>query len=118
MIVLTTDHTPIDIEFKKVEFDLAKNGTIGLESAFSSLMNVLSIEKIVEKLIAAKSIFDITENSISIGNKAEITLFTTDGEWIFETENILSKSKNSAFIGEKMKGKVVGIYNNNQLILA
>jgi dihydroorotase len=115
---ITTDHTPIDIEFKKVEFDLAKNGTIGLESAFSSLMNVLSIEKIVEKLTAAKSIFDITENSISIGNKAEITLFTTDGEWVFETENILSKSKNSAFIGEKMKGKVVGIYNNNQLILA
>lgn len=115
---ITTDHNPIDIEHKKIEFDLAKNGTIGLESAFSGLFGTLTVEKIVEKFIAAKSIFNIQENSIAIGNKAEITLFTTDGEWIFNNENILSKSKNSAFIGKNMKGKAVGIYNNNQLILA
>jgi len=36
--MITTDHNPIDIEHKKMEFDLAKNGTIGLESAFGALL--------------------------------------------------------------------------------
>jgi dihydroorotase len=46
-----------------------------------------------------------------------LTLFSTEGEWIFTKENILSKSKNSAFLGTKMRGKVIGVFNNNKLIL-
>ncbi|MEC4004951.1 dihydroorotase [Flavobacterium sp. SUN052] len=114
---ITSDHNPIDIEHKKMEFDLAKNGTIGLESAFGALLTVLPLDKIVEKLTSGKSIFKIPQHEISEGNKANLTLFTTDSEWIFTKENILSKSKNSAFLGSKMKGKVIGICNNTQLVL-
>lgn len=115
---ITSDHNPIDIEHKKMEFDLAKNGTIGLESAFGALLTVLPLEKIIEKLTAARSIFNVPNVEIAEGNTANITLFSTDGEWIFTQENILSKSKNSAFLGTKMRGKVIGIYNNSKLILA
>ena len=114
---ITSDHNPIDIEHKKMEFDLAKNGTIGLESAFSALMTVLPLEKIVEKLTSGKSIFNLDNSEIKVGNVANISLFTTDEDWTFTKENILSKSKNSAFLGAKMKGKVIGIYNNSKLIL-
>ena len=114
---ITSDHNPIDIEHKKMEFDLAKNGTIGLESAFSSLMTVLPLEKIVEKLTSGKSIFNLENSEIKVGNVANISLFTTNEDWTFTKENILSKSKNSAFLGAKMKGKVIGIYNNSKLIL-
>ena len=113
---ITSDHNPIDIENKKTEFDLAKNGTIGLESAFGSLLNVIPVDKIIEKLTSGRAIFNIESNTISDGNKANFTLFTTDYEWIFGKENILSKSKNSAFIGQKMKGKVYGIFNNGKLV--
>jgi len=116
--VITSDHNPIDIEHKKMEFDFAKNGTIGLESAFGALLTVLPLEKIVEKLTFAKKLFNLETSEIKEGNKANISLFSTDSEWIFTKDNILSKSKNSAFIGTKMKGKVVGIYNNSRLILA
>lgn len=115
--VITSDHNPIDIEHKKMEFDLAKSGTIGLESAFGALLTVLPIEKIIEKLTAAKAIFQIKESEIAVGNKATLTLFTTSDTWEFGKEHILSKSKNSAFFGTKMNGKVIGIYNNNKLIL-
>ncbi len=115
---ITTDHNPIDIEHKKMEFDLAKFGTIGLESAFGALNSILPLEKIIEKLTSGKRIFINENNQISEGSKANITLFTIDNEWIFNKENILSKSKNSAFLGQKMKGKVIGIYNQNQLILS
>jgi dihydroorotase len=115
---ITSDHNPIDIENKKVEFDFAKYGTIGLESAFGSLMTVLAVEKIVEKLTFGKTIFNLPNFEIKEGNQANITLFTPNEDWSFAKENILSKSKNSAFIGQKMKGKVIGIYNNSKLVVA
>ncbi|MEC4048985.1 dihydroorotase [Flavobacterium sp. SUN046] len=114
---ITSDHNPMDIEHKKLEFDLAKNGTIGLESAFGALLTVLPLEVVVQKLTAAKSIFNIPSPSINVGNIAAISLFTTKGEWQFTKENILSKSKNSAFLNTQMKGKALGIYNNGQLVL-
>ena len=116
--MITSDHNPIDIEHKKMEFDLAKNGTIGLESAFGSLLTVLPLEVVVSKLTSGKSLFGIENQIIKEGSKATITLFNPSTESVFTKENILSKSKNSAFIGQPTKGKVYGIVNNKQLILA
>ena len=115
--MITSDHNPMDIEHKKMEFDGAKNGTIGLESAFGTLMTVLPIAIIIEKLTAGKTTFGLQTNTIESGQKASFTLFNPEGERVFTKENILSKSKNSAFIGVKTKGKVYGIVNQNQLIL-
>jgi dihydroorotase len=114
---ITSDHNPLDIEHKKLEFDLAKDGTIGLESTFGALLTILPLEVTVEKLNANKLVFNTENPSIAINNKADISLFTTEDNWIFVKENILSKSKNSAFLGQKMKGKAIGIYNNGQLVI-
>ncbi len=115
--MITSDHNPIDIEHKKMEFDLAKNGTIGLETTFAALQNELSTELVIQKLTSGKLVFGIETNTIKEGLKAEITLFNPNLDWIFTKENILSKSKNSAFIGTKMKGNVYGIFNNGKLVL-
>ncbi len=115
--VITSDHNPIDIEHKKMEFDLAKNGTIGLETAFGALTQVLPLEKIIEKLTAAKSLFGIENSSIKEGIKANITLFNPEGTSVFSKASILSKSKNSAFLGMELKGKAYGIVNQGKLIL-
>lgn len=114
---ITSDHNPLDIEHKKMEFDLAKYGTVGLESAFGALATVLPIDVIVEKLTTGKRVFNITSSEIKEGNSAEISLFSIENEWEFTKDSLLSKSKNSAFLGSKMKGKALGIYNNNQLVL-
>lgn len=116
--MITCDHNPIDIEHKKMEFDLAKNGTIGLESAFGTLLTVLPLELIVEKLTSARHFFTTENEAIAENTKANFTLFTPEENWNFSKENILSKSKNSAFLGTKMTGKVYGILNNGQLILS
>jgi dihydroorotase len=115
--MITSDHNPIDIEHKKMEFDLAKDGTIGLESAFGSLLTVLPLEKVIEKLTSGKTTFGIEKQSIDEGQKANITLYNPEGKSIFSKEDILSKSKNSAFLGVEMKGKVYGIYNQGKLVL-
>lgn len=116
--MITSDHNPMDIEHKKMEFDIAKNGTIGLESTFSALMTVLPLEKIIEKLTLGKEIFSIESDPIVEGAKANMSLFTPEGKGIFTKSSILSKSKNSAFLGTETKGKVYGIVNQGKLILA
>ncbi|NNT72872.1 dihydroorotase [Flavobacterium sp. IMCC34852] len=114
---ITTDHNPMDIEHKKMEFDLAKSGTIGLESAFGALLTVLPLDKIIEKLTFGKSILNIESQEINKNNKANFSLFQIDNNWTFGKENIMSKSKNSAFLGQAMKGKVLGIYNQGKLVI-
>lgn len=115
---ITSDHNPIDIEHKKMEFDLAKNGTIGLESAFGALLTVLPLEKIIEKLTSGDIVLNIEKQVIDINSKANLSLFEIDSNWTFSKEAILSKSKNSAFLGQPMQGKALGIYNNGKLVLA
>jgi dihydroorotase len=116
--MITSDHNPMDIEHKKMEFDMAKNGTIGLESAFGALMNILPLEKVIEKLTSGKTVFGIENSSINEGAIANISLFNPEGESIFTKAAILSKSKNSAFLGMPMKGKAYGIVNQGKLTLA
>jgi dihydroorotase len=115
--MITSDHNPIDIEHKKMEFDMAKNGTIGLESAFGALMTVLPLETIINKLTQGKVTFGIEEDSINEDTKANFTLFNPEGSSVFTKENILSKSKNSAFLGTELKGNVYGVLNQGKLIL-
>lgn len=116
--MITSDHNPIDIEFKKMEFDTAKNGTIGLESAFGALLTILPLETVIEKLTLGKAVFGIENNSITEGSKANFTFFTPEGKSTFTTPNIFSKSKNSAFLGTEIKGAVYGILNQNQLVIS
>ncbi|WP_088322941.1 dihydroorotase [Polaribacter tangerinus] len=115
---ITSDHNPIDIEHKKMEFSQAKNGTIGLESLFGSLLTVLELEDFIATLTTKpRAIFNLEKTGISEGNTADISLFNPTKEYLFTEKNILSTSKNSAFLNKKMKGIVYGIFANNQLVL-
>jgi len=116
--IITSDHNPIDIEYKKVEFSIAKDGTIGLESAFGALATVLDTATIVKCLSEnPKKRFGVETSSIDVNQKADITLFNTEGKTIFSEIDIISASKNSVFLGKELKGKAYGVINNNQLIL-
>ncbi|MDV7140476.1 dihydroorotase [Maribacter sp. TH_r10] len=114
---VTTDHTPLNIELKAVEFDNATYGSIGLESAFGLLHKIFDTEKCIELLTHGKERYGLTETVLAEGNKACLTLFDPDKEYTFEKDNIHSTSKNSMTIGESLKGKVYGIFNNDQLVL-
>ncbi|WP_026755712.1 dihydroorotase family protein [Sediminibacter sp. Hel_I_10] len=115
--MVTSDHNPMDIEHKKIEFDYAAYGTIGLESAFGALNKVLTLKKSVDVLTSGKERFGIARSPISVGNTADLTLFTPNGNYTFSKEHIVSTSTNAIFDGKPMKGRVYGIFNNNQLIL-
>jgi len=116
--MITSDHNPIDIEHKKMEFDTAKDGTIGLESAFGALLTVLPLDIVIEKLTAGTTTFKIALPAILEGNLANLSLFNPEGTKTFSKADILSKSKNSAFLGTTVQGTVYGVINQNKIILS
>jgi dihydroorotase len=117
--VITSDHRPQDIESKDIEFDHASNGMIGLESAFgliNSNKGKIKLETIIETLTTnPRNILKLQPTIIKEGEQANITFFSPDLEWTFEKKHIQSKSSNTPFIGNKFKGKVLGIINKKQL---
>lgn len=115
--MVTSDHNPIDIEHKKVEFDHATYGTIGLESAFGALNTIFSTKKAVDLLTKGRERFGKESKPIAIGNKADLSLFNPNGTYIFDKSNIKSNSKNAIFLNTTLKGSVYGIVANNKLVL-
>ncbi|WP_047546058.1 dihydroorotase [Psychroserpens sp. Hel_I_66] len=115
--MVTSDHNPIDIEHKKIEFDFAKYGTIGLESAFGALNSIFTIKKTIELLTKGKERYGIKSSPIAVGNDADLSLFNPEDSYTFSAENITSTSKNSIFLGKELKGKVYGIISNNQIVI-
>jgi len=114
---VTSNHLPIDIEHKKIEFDHAMFGSIGLESLFGALNTILDTEKVIEILTQNKSRFGIEASEIKEGEKACLSLFNPKETYVFANDNIYSSSKNAAFLGANLKGKALGIINNNQLVI-
>jgi len=114
---VTSDHDPMDIEHKKVVFDLASFGSIGLESCFGALNSLIDLETAIVALTGLRTSFGITTNSIEEGAKADITLFNPAIEWTFTEKDILSTSKNAALLKSRLKGKPYGIYANGQLVI-
>lgn len=115
--MVTCDHLPMDIENKKVEFDNAAYGTIGLETAFGVLNAAIGVEDTIRLFTQGKSIFGIEPTLIDTHNKATLSLFTPNTDWIFSEEDVMSTSKNSAFLNKKMKGKAYGIIANGKMVL-
>lgn len=114
---VTSDHNPLDVEHKKTEFDHAQFGSIGLESCFGAINNLLGIAESIRALTGLKKVFNIDSNKIKEGNLAEISLFNPEGTREFAESEIISTSKNAALLGTQLKGKPYGIYANNQLVL-
>jgi dihydroorotase len=119
--VITSDHSPQDVESKKCEFDHADFGMISLESFFGALGKALdgklSWDKIIELIaINPRRILDLELPTIEKGKWAEMTFFNPDLKWTLQKEHIQSKSHNSPFIGKELKGKALGIYNEGTMV--
>jgi dihydroorotase len=117
---ICSDHSPQDDESKKVEFDFASFGIIGLETAFAvantALKDHLTTEQIIEKISSApRNILGIKIPVIIENEPANLTLFNPSAVWTFTKEDIKSKSSNTPFTGWKFTGKVAGVVNKGMV---
>jgi len=115
--MVTSDHNPIDVEHKKVEFDNALFGSIGLESAFGVLCTIFKTEEVVQLLTKGKDRFNINEYEFKEGEIADLSLFVPNEKFIFSEKDIFSSSKNSIFLNKELKGRSFGVITKKGLIL-
>lgn len=110
---IVTDHAPHTQEEKNQELSKAPNGIIGFETALAAtITNLVKPGKLtlldVCRLMSYNpaKLLKIERGEIKEGKIADLTIFDKDCEYIYKIEDIVSKSKNTPFIGEKLTGKV------------
>ena len=98
------------------EFQDAPVGVIGLETALGVALTklyhggVLELKEIVRKMSTRPAeILNLPDSfgQIKVGAEANLVLVDLNHEWVVRSEEFISKSKNSCFIGAKLKGKAV-----------
>lgn len=120
---IATDHAPHSENDKNVEFDKAPFGIIGLETSLPLSLamveeKVITMTDLVRKMsLVPAEILKIDRGHLTEGAVADVTVFDPAVEWTFEKETIVSKSKNSPFLGRKMKGRATDVISEGRLIL-
>jgi dihydroorotase len=120
---IASDHAPHTENEKDIEFERAEFGKIGLESGLAvSIMElidkkILSWPELVVKLsVNPARILGIDKGTLSVGSQADIIIVDADQEFVLEKKSIVSKSKNSPFIGRTVKGPVEYTICNGEVI--
>lgn len=118
---IATHHLPHEYDSKVLEFEYAKFGMTGLETAYSVLKTALP-ELSEERLVALfstnpRKIFGLPQPKIEAGQPACITLFDPAAHYTPDEKTFRSKSKNTPFTGRELKGKTIGIINGDKLFL-
>ena len=115
LTILCSDHAPHAAFEKEVEFDRAPFGIVGLETELGLFINVLlhqrkaiSINRLIEMFtIEPAKLLKVDAGTLSIGAKADVTLIDPDREWMVDASAFESLSRNTPFLGWKLKGRAV-----------
>lgn len=117
--VLTSGHLPQDEESKMVEFDMAEFGITNLQTFASQLVSLsksVDMEDLIAKVtVTPRQILKMEVPIIEEDSKANLTLFDPSAEWTFDASQNFSKSKNSPWLGQTLKGKAVAVFNNGKM---
>ncbi|WP_305046172.1 dihydroorotase [Geoalkalibacter sp.] len=107
---IATDHAPHHIDEKNVEFNIALNGIVGLETALPLTLRlvsdgVLSLADAIAKLtIHPARVLGLESGTLEVGRMADVTIIDPELKWTVDAQKLVSKSKNTPFDGWKMVG--------------
>ena len=116
---IVSQHTPQEIEFKNVEFHIAKNGITGFQTALPlAVKSGIAAEDIVEKMaIGPRRILGLDIPKFEKGELANLVVFDMEATWTYDVKSNKSKGINNPLMGQELKGKVSLVINNNKLII-
>jgi dihydroorotase len=107
---IATDHAPHHLDEKNVEFNIALNGIVGLETALPLSLRlvedgVLPLKDAIARLtIGPARVLDIPRGTLEVGAAADVTVIDPELKWTVAAGKLLSKSKNTPFDGWQLKG--------------
>jgi dihydroorotase len=110
---IASDHAPHCNYEKEVEFDVAPNGIIGLETELALSLalvhqKVLTLPQLIEKFtVNPAKLLQLPKGTLAVGADADVTVLDLNREWTYDVEQSASKSRNSPFHGQPLKGKAI-----------
>jgi dihydroorotase len=110
---IATDHAPHHIDEKNVEFNVALNGIVGLETALPLTLRlveegVIDLARAIELLtVGPARALGIERGTLEVGRAADVALIDPACQWTLDARKLLSKSKNTPFDGWQLKGAAV-----------
>lgn len=110
--VIATDHAPHATQEKQQDFTEAPFGIVGLETALPLTLGlveegVLSLEQAVQKLTSAPAAaFGLSAGTLAVGADADVVIVDQQEQWEVDPSKFRSKSRNTPFVGWKVKGRV------------
>jgi dihydroorotase len=121
--VIATDHAPHAESEKNAEFDQAPFGIVGLETSLALSLRlveekILSWSDLVKKMsLKPAEILKNGRGTLSEGSAADITVIDANAEWTVDKDRFESKSKNSPFLGWKVKGRATDVICDGRHVL-
>jgi len=110
--VISSFHTPQDEESKRLPFETAAAGAVGLETLLPASLQLfhnqsVSLEKLIKTMtLNPANLLGLPSGRITSGAPADLIVFDADIPFILDRETLKSKSKNTPFDGQKLQGKV------------
>jgi len=119
---IVSDHRPKDIEHKLMELGRAAFGIVGLETAFGvarTATKSIGLRRLMQRFTTGpRAVLGLPSTTIQEGAEANLTLFKPDQEWTVAQADIVSRSRNTPFIGQRLVGRPAGIFSQGQLRLS
>lgn len=117
---ISSNHYPLEVEKKHLEYPYASHGAIGLETCFSALCSNtardLSLETIIDKLsVGPRKALGLDIPQLKKGEPAKLTIFDPELNWTYRESEIKSLSANSPFIDHEFTGKVLATINRTKV---
>jgi len=111
--VICSSHDPQDVDTKRHPFAEAAVGAIGLETLFAAAMRLyhngdVSLSRLVETMSCNPAkLFSLPGGTLKPGTSADIAIADLETPWVMKEEDIVSRSKNTAFEGARFSGKIM-----------
>lgn len=120
---IVSDHRPEDREHKLVEYGSAAFGIIGLETSFAvantATKGKMSLRDLVARMThGPRSILGLPKVHIAQGTPAELTMFDPELNWMCAATDLVSRSHNTPFLGQRFTGRPVAILAQGRIITA
>lgn len=119
---VASDHAPHEMDSKRVEFSRASFGILGFQTTLPLVLKlvaqgVLTMERAIEAMtISPSRCFGMESGTLKVGSRANLTIIDPESEYSLEKSMILSKSRNTPFLGEKFKGIAAYTIFNGKIV--
>lgn len=110
---IATDHAPHSTLEKEVEYDVAANGIIGMETALSLSLalvrdRVIDEQRLIELMaVNPAAILGLRAGNLSAGAAADITVIDPQQQFVYTADQVVSKSRNTPFLGWSLQGRAM-----------